>query len=286
MQGRNASNIISLDLYTNLLSSGDLYEGYVENCGYAFYENIPVSTSINKTTLIYDSYNVCKLDISPKAYRASSKICNTHLEQYDDSWFTPENVLKATSALSLSIMVDDVTGIGVADDILLPFVWAGGCLCYIAAVIYYKNVGNGNSHYPGPWSETQIPKTHYTMREPIAMPNPDNFSNGGGNYFLPGLAYAIQDYYQVTSVDTVKNTFIEHSVEHNYRYNEQQKFKSEYFYFNPKPQKVVKPSIINKFKIARIIEQLYSKTLVLPKDNTNVVRKEHVEPIFQKKKSE
>lgn len=67
------------------------------------------------------------------------------------------------------------------------------------------------------------------MREPIAMPNPDNFSNGGGNYFLPGLAYAIQDYYQVTSVDTVKNTFIEHSVEHNYRYNEQQKFKSEYF---------------------------------------------------------
>ena len=233
MQGRNESNIISLDLYTNLLSSGDLYEGYVENCGYAFYENIPVSTSINKTTLIYDSYNVCKLDISPKAYRASSKICNTHLEQYDDSWFTPENVLKATSALSLSIMVDDVTGIGVADDILLPFVWAGGCLCYIAAVIYYKNVGNGNSHYPGPWSETQIPKTHYTMREPIAMPNPDNFSNGGGNYFLPGLAYAIQDYYQVTSVDTVKNTFIEHSVEHNYRYNEQQKFKSESFYFNP-----------------------------------------------------
>lgn len=98
MQGRNESNIISLDLYTNLLSSGDLYEGYVENCGYAFYENIPVSTSINKTTLIYDSYNVCKLDISPKAYRASSKICNTHLEQYDDSWFTPENVLKATSA--------------------------------------------------------------------------------------------------------------------------------------------------------------------------------------------
>ena len=69
MQGRNESNIISLDLYTNLLSSGDLYEGYVENCGYAFYENIPVSTSINKTTLIYDSYNVFTTNYSSIFYK-------------------------------------------------------------------------------------------------------------------------------------------------------------------------------------------------------------------------
>ena len=54
MQGRNESNIISLDLYTNLLSSGNLYEGYVENCGYAFYENIPIfaySNNVQNTKL-------------------------------------------------------------------------------------------------------------------------------------------------------------------------------------------------------------------------------------------
>lgn len=36
MQRKDGANIISLDLYANLLSNGDLYEGYVENCGYAF----------------------------------------------------------------------------------------------------------------------------------------------------------------------------------------------------------------------------------------------------------
>ncbi len=284
MQRKDGANIISLDLYANLLSNGDLYEGYVENCGYAFYENVPVPTKDNKNIIFYDSCYVCKLDISPKAYRASSKLYETNLEQQDDSWFTPENILKSTSALSLVIVADDVTGVGTVDDVLLPFIWAGGCLCYIAAVIYYKNVGDGNSHYPGPWCETQIPKTHYTMREPIPIQNPKNFSNGGGNYFLPGLAYAIQDYYKVTSIDTTKNTFIENNVDYNSRYNEQKKNRSEYSYFNSKSQKVVKPSVINKFKIARIIEQLYSEALVLPKDNTNVVQKKHFEQIFPNKK--
>ena len=51
MKQKDGHECISLDLYSNLLNEGCLYEGYVENCGYAFYECVPVLPMLIKPIL-------------------------------------------------------------------------------------------------------------------------------------------------------------------------------------------------------------------------------------------
>lgn len=259
MKQKDGHECISLDLYSNLLNEGCLYEGYVENCGYAFYECVPVSTYVNKTNSFYDLCYVCKLDISPDKYKQSytgEKILNKR-----EPWFTPDNIKNTTQALSVLIVANDIAVIGFSDDILLPIVLGCGGFCYLVSVIFYKNVGEGNENYPGPWCETQIPKTDYTMREPIPMINPDNFSNGGGHYFLPGLAVAIKDYCDVTRISEPLDT-LPKSLQ---KFNE-----AEFSKKNTKSKKYSRVLIDMKM-ISELVNSVYSEELILPKDNTNVV---------------
>lgn len=55
---------------------------------------------------------------------------------------------KKALAVSAVLIANDVTGVGVADDIAIPFILIGG-------LILDETIGSGNENYPGPWYETQ-----------------------------------------------------------------------------------------------------------------------------------
>lgn len=282
---KNSNSSISLEVYVNLLNTGQLYKGYVENCGYATYEAVPVSTYVNKSDLAYNLRYVCKLNISPDERRKSSNVYYSN-NQYDDSWFTPDNVLKATTALSIALVADDVTVVGAVDDVAIPFIWVAGGLCYIVAVLQYKNVGSGNDNYPGPWCETQIPKTNFMMQPAPPPTDPEDFSKGGKPWFAVGMAYAIHDTYQVIYGSDPTSAMAKKAEERNIQANAPQRKNGQQYYFTPNfSQRGLSPiRQVNRFKIARIIDEIYSKTHTILKDNTNVVTSPHIEPILRTKK--
>ena len=77
-----------------------------------------------------------------------------------------------TKALAVSavLLADDVTGIGIVDDIAIPFLLVGG-------LILDNAIGSGNENYPGPWTETQP--------DPGKFPYSPGFQGGDNKNFFP-----------------------------------------------------------------------------------------------------
>lgn len=73
-------------------------------------------------------------------------------------------------AFSALLIADDATGIGVADDVLIPFILVGG-------LILDQIYSPGNENYPGPWTETQP--------DPGKFPYTPGFQGGDNKNFFP-----------------------------------------------------------------------------------------------------
>lgn len=95
--------------------------------------------------------------------------------------------MTAALVFSAALLADDATGIGVVDDIAIPFLLAG-------ALIYdYCTAGEGNDSYPGPWTYNVEDPGKFHYQDPVD--NESNFPIGGGKWWLPfGAAAGINDY--------------------------------------------------------------------------------------------
>lgn len=193
---KRCSEIISIDEYINYLNNGILYEGYVENIGYAYHEHsfIPPKNT-RKSYEHYGSCYACKLEISVDTIKKYREIPQMEVKGYDNR--KSDKIMDGTVLLCSALLADDVTGIGVADDVAIPFIFAGGCI--IALVCFAFEGRGGNENYPGPWATTEPApfSPQSTPREP-PLPPPD-FPPSGGIMFVVGAATLYESFVKTTN---------------------------------------------------------------------------------------
>lgn len=179
--GNYNKNCISVNDFQNNCSQQIPYEGYVEGLGYASviyhytmakrkYYGEPESYFAN---IVREQ----RLEISQDTISRSQDV-DMHIAKKQSN---SGKIMTATIAVSGFLIADDVTGIGIADDIAIPFILAGGTIIATIAYLYEKSVGQGNKTYPGPWSETQLDKGTMQRQygyEPVPEPPYEKYPGG------------------------------------------------------------------------------------------------------------
>ncbi len=153
MGAEKNNTVISLNEYITILESGRPYEGYVEGLGYAYYEDkfTLAPTDIGSSVLEHRLYHECYLEISQDTIIRNKEFVELRPKKYV-VYQKPKKsakVMTATLATCAFLLADDVTGIGVADDLAIPIILAGGVI--IAGICW---IFEGNDSYPGPWTPT------------------------------------------------------------------------------------------------------------------------------------
>lgn len=92
-----------------------------------------------------------------------------------------DTYMKGAIAMSLLLLADDASGVGVIDDVAIPFV----LLTALVLDQVYSTSSPGNENYPGPWVETQPDPTKfpYVPTQP-GLNNRNYFPKGNGNDFV------------------------------------------------------------------------------------------------------
>lgn len=158
-----------------------------------------------------------RLEISREAVACSQK---TEVEALPNQSATGR-IMQATLASSVFLLADDVTGIGIADDIAIPFILAGGTIIATIAFFYEKSVGQGNKSYPGPWNETQLDKGTMQRQygyDPVPEPPFDQnpFPKKGWGWGVAGGAVLYQ---QLENSGIITNSRAIDGIDHNKRLN-------------------------------------------------------------------
>jgi hypothetical protein len=196
--GKYNNQVRSLDEYINCLRAGKPYDGYVEGLGYASSESraLPPRTT---SRYVYDTYNIyheCRLEMSKDTIRKldGSKIFERQEQEQEQN--LSGKIMNITLAASMVLVADDASVIGVADDVAIPFILAGGCI--IALVAYLVE---GNTHYPGPWVTTQPAPWSPQAVPPEPQPTPpdDHIPNEfGGLGLVIGGSMLMQNFQETT----------------------------------------------------------------------------------------
>ena len=112
-----------------------------------------------------------------------------------------ESAMSAAWAISGVLLLDDGSGVGVADDIVIPFLLAAA---FVADLINDKPVipYSGNPNYPGPWTTTKPDTTNpfynasgntsYESGDPEGLPPGIGVGLGGSI----GIMKLMQDHFE------------------------------------------------------------------------------------------
>lgn len=205
------NDIISIDEYINHLNNGRLYEGYVENLGYAYYESGCIPTdSVRKYHTYYQNCYACKLEVSTNTMKKHNEI--PKIAKKNNNTRKSKQVLASALMVSGVLLADDVTVIGAVDDIVIPFVLAGGCLIALICYIFEGSEGSeGNAHYPGPWVSTEPApfSPQATPPEPPPLLPPEIPPGSGGIGLVVGAAMLLENHDKTTN--PYKNNTTSHS---------------------------------------------------------------------------
>jgi hypothetical protein len=183
--GNYNNRIIPLDDYLCRLDMKRHYDGYVEGLGYAYDESKTIAPKVTRHTYGHHRiYYERKLEISRDTIR---KLDGGRIFERPDSGPEGERerplsgkIMRITLATSVGLFADDATVIGVADDVLIPFVLAGGCV--IALVAWIKEFGDIDDYkrpnpFPKPWS-TSTPTPWSPQSTPPEPPESDPNDEG------------------------------------------------------------------------------------------------------------
>lgn len=205
----NKSQTISLEAYLQLLDSGQLYEGYVEDCGYAYYEAVPVSTYVNRNNLNVGVQYLCKLRITQEDLQNSSKQY-VYMPPKENDGFV-DKLTSSAMVATAALLVDDAAGVTVVDDLAIPFIWLGvGVVCLIDKIFD----DDGHEEFEvidltkDPLEGTSISvdsKTSFNRMPPIEGPDNENHAPQGGGKFVGivlGLLALKEEWRSAVTVDS------------------------------------------------------------------------------------